>query len=46
MNHRERVLTALRHEEPGRGALGDLICSGPTGTNVNDLLFVLVGQGR
>lgn len=24
-------------------ALGDLICTGPTGTNVNDLLFILVG---
>jgi glycerate 2-kinase len=27
-------------------ALGDLICTGPTGTNVNDLLFVLVADGR
>jgi hydroxypyruvate reductase len=25
-------------------ALGDLILTGPTGTNVNDLLFVMVGQ--
>jgi hydroxypyruvate reductase len=25
-------------------ALGDLIMTGPTGTNVNDLLFVLVGE--
>jgi glycerate 2-kinase len=25
-------------------ALGDLIRTGPTGTNVNDLLFVLVGR--
>jgi hydroxypyruvate reductase len=25
-------------------ALGDLILTGPTGTNVNDLLFVLVGE--
>ena len=25
-------------------ALGDLIRTGPTGTNVNDLLFVLVGS--
>jgi glycerate 2-kinase len=27
-------------------ALGDLILTGPTGTNVNDLLFVLVGETR
>jgi len=27
-------------------ALGDLIRTGPTGTNVNDLLFVLVTQRR
>jgi hydroxypyruvate reductase len=27
-------------------ALGDLILTGPTGTNVNDLLFVLVGEAR
>jgi hydroxypyruvate reductase len=25
-------------------SLGDLIRSGPTGTNVNDLLFILVGE--
>ncbi len=25
-------------------ALGDLVTTGPTGTNVNDLLFILAGK--
>ena len=37
-----RALLAHRSREP-LAALGDLVLSGPTGTNVNDLLVVVLG---
>jgi glycerate 2-kinase len=41
-----RVALAANDSYPFFEALGDLIRTGPTGTNVNDLLFVLVADRR
>jgi hydroxypyruvate reductase len=41
-----RAALAANDSYPFFDALGDLIRTGPTGTNVNDLLFALVGPGE
>jgi hydroxypyruvate reductase/glycerate 2-kinase len=40
--------SALRHHDVTRAleAVGDLVVTGATGTNVNDLKFILVGEGQ
>jgi glycerate 2-kinase len=39
-----RAALARNDSYPFFAALGDLVQTGPTGTNVNDLLFILVGE--
>ncbi|RLC99263.1 MAG: glycerate kinase [Chloroflexi bacterium] len=41
-----RAALAANDSYPFFAALGDLLRTGPTGTNVNDLLFLLVGKSR